>query len=95
MFDNYPKYLSDFHLNANDRSARGILIEKEDRMGIDIVQKYLQNFNSLDISTLQVVNNFQKDGFYEVQVVILGNAFTFKLLDQNHIIADISYVDVL
>lgn len=95
MFDNYSKYLSDFHLDANNRSARGILIEKEDRMGIDIVQKYLQNFNNLDISTLQVGNNFQKDGFYEVQVMILGNVFAFKLWDQNHMIADISYTDTL
>ncbi len=95
MFDNYSKYLSDFHLDANNRSARGILIEKEDRMGIDIVQKYLQNFNNLDISTLQVGNNFQKDGFYEVQVMIFGNVFAFKLWDQNHMIADISYTDTL
>lgn len=94
MLDNYTKYLSDFHLDTENRLARGILIQKEDRMGIDIVQTYLQKFNNIDIATLQVINNFQKDGFYEIQVMILWNTFDFKLWTQNHMIADISYLDV-
>jgi hypothetical protein len=93
MFNNYPKYLNDFHLSESSRLARGILIEKEDIMSKEIAQAYLKNFNNLDITTLQIANNFQKDGFYEVQVTILGSIFTFKLWNQNHMIADISYID--
>jgi membrane protease subunit (stomatin/prohibitin family) len=56
---------------------------------------YLKNFNNIDISSLQIVNNFQKDGFYEVQVSIVGNIFTFKLWEKDHVIADISFVDTV
>ncbi|EKD29234.1 MAG: hypothetical protein ACD_78C00467G0001 [uncultured bacterium (gcode 4)] len=94
MFSNYPKYLNDFHLNDRNKSARGVLIEKGNAMSMEILQTYLRDFNNLDISSLQVTNNFQKDGFYEIQVNILGNIFHFKLWEQNHILADISYDDV-
>lgn len=93
MFSNYPKYLNDFHLNDRNKSARGVLIEKGNVMSMEILQTYLRDFNNLDISSLQVTNNFQKDGFYEIQVNILGNMFHFKLWEQNHILADISYDD--
>lgn len=62
-------------------------------MSREILGAYLKNFNSLDISSLQVTNNFQKDGFYEVQVNIMGSTFHFKLWEQNHILADIAYTD--
>lgn len=93
MFSNYPKYLNDFHLNESNKSTRGILVEKGNEMSREILQTYLKDFNNLDISSLQVKNNFQKDGFYEIQVNILGNIFYFKLWEQNHILADISYTD--
>lgn len=93
MFSNYPKYLNDFHLNESNKSTRGILIEKGNAMSREILQTYLKDFNNLDVSSLQVKNNFQKDGFYEIQVNILGNIFYFKLWEQNHILADISYTD--
>lgn len=93
MFTNYPKYLDDSHLNETNKSARGILVEKGTVMSREILEAYLKNFNSLDISSLQVTNNFQKDGFYETQVNIMGNVFNFKLWEQNHILADISYTD--
>lgn len=94
MFSNYPKYLNDFHLSDKNKSARGILIEKGNEMSMEILQTYLRDFNNLDISSLQVNNNFQKDGFYEIQINILGNIFHFKLWEQNHILADISYTDI-
>lgn len=93
MFSNYPKYLNDFHLNDTSKIAKGILIEKENEMSREILETYLKGFNSLDISSLQLMNNFQKDGFYEIQVPLLGNVFHFSLWEQNHILSDISYVD--
>lgn len=93
MFTNYPKYLNDSHLNENNKSARGILVEKGTVMSREILEAYLKNFNSLDISSLQVTNNFEKDRFYEIQVNIMNNTFNFKLWEQNHVLADISYTD--
>ncbi|MDD5377168.1 MAG: hypothetical protein PHH16_03560 [Candidatus Gracilibacteria bacterium] len=93
MFSNYPGYLNDFHLNDSNRSAKGILVDKGTEMSTEILGAYLKKFNNLDISSLRVINDFQKDGFYEIQVNILGSAFSFKLWEQNHILADISYTD--
>lgn len=93
MFSNYPKYLNDFHLNDTSKTAKGILIEKENEMSKEILETYLKGFNNLDISSLQIRNNFQKDGFYEIQVSLLGNVFHFSLWEQNHILSDISYTD--
>lgn len=71
MFNNYPKYLNDSHLNDSNRGVQGILVETGTEMSLASLQTYLRNFNNLDLGTLQVLNNFQKDGFYEVQVMIL------------------------
>lgn len=60
---------------------------------MEALETYMKNFNNVDISSLQVMNNFKKDGFYEIKVNILGSAFNFKLWEQNHILADISYDD--
>ncbi len=93
MFNNYGQYLVDFNLNDSNRSARGILVNKGSEMSMEILQAYLKKFNNLDLQTLKVKNNFEKDGFYETEVVILGNTFHFKLWQQSHILADISYTD--
>lgn len=95
MLSNYQKYLDDLDLNTSSKYARGIFIEKENKMSIENVQNYLKDFNNLDIWSLQISNNFQKDGFYEIQVSILDSTFSFKLWDKNHTIADISYTDTL
>ena len=71
MFNNYPKYLNDSHLNDSNRGVQGILVDTGTQMSLVSLQNYLKGFNNLDLSTLQVLNNFQKDGFYEVQVIIL------------------------
>ncbi|NCP77179.1 hypothetical protein GW830_03555 [bacterium] len=71
MFNNYSKYLNDFHLNESNRSAKGILVEEEIKMSKEILTTYLQKFNNLDISSITVTNNFREDGFYETQVTIL------------------------
>lgn len=93
MLNNYPKYLNDFHLNANNKLARGILIDTENEMSKEKLETYLKGFNNIDITTLQLLNNFEKDEFYEIQVTILGRVFNFKLWQNNHIIGDISYTD--
>ncbi len=93
MFNNYSKYLNDSHLNDSNKAAQGILVDTTSEMSLGSLQMYLRNFNNLNLGTLQVTNNFQKDGFYEVQVIILWNTFHFKLWEQNHMIADISTID--
>lgn len=93
MFDNYPKYLNDFHLNDSNKSAKGILVEKGNEMSTEILQTYLKNFNNLDTANIRISNNFTKDNFYEAQVTILWNIFHFKLWEQGHVLADISYTD--
>ena len=93
MFSNYSKYLNDFHLNDRNRSARGILLDAWHEPSRELLEAYLKNFNNLDISSLQVANDFKKDGFYEVQVGIVGSVFQFKLWEQDHVLADISYAD--
>ncbi|NDK19428.1 hypothetical protein GW819_01150 [Candidatus Gracilibacteria bacterium] len=93
MFNNYSKYLNDFHLNESNRSAKGILVEEEIKMSKEILTTYLQKFNNLDISSITVTNNFREDGFYETQVTILGNVFHFNLYEQDHILTDISFTD--
>ena len=95
MFDNYPKYLNDFNLNEASKKAQGILMEKGNEMSKEQAQSYLKDFNNLDLSSLQVTNNFKQDGFYQIQVIIWGNTFRFKLWEQDHSIADISYKDTL
>ncbi len=82
MFDNYSKYLNDFKLNESNKSARGILVEDENLMSIEILNAYLGKFNNLDISSLRVLNNFKQDNFYEVQVKIMTHAFNFRLWGQ-------------
>jgi len=82
MFDNYSKYLNDFKLNESNKSARGILVEDENLMSIEILNAYLGKFNNLDISSLRVLNNFKQDNFYEVQVKIMTHTFNFRLWGQ-------------
>lgn len=68
-------------------------MEANNEMSLKFLQDYLKKFNNVDITTLHVMNDFSKDGFYDVQVAILGNIFSFKLWEQNHMIADISLTD--
>ena len=93
MFGNYPKYLNDFHLNEQSKRIRGILIEKGDELSMEKLRAYLKNFNNIDDSSLRVANDFREDGYYDLQVKILGSDFSFRLWEQDHIIADISYTD--
>ncbi len=95
MFDNYSKYLNDFKLNESNKSARGILVEDENLMSIEILNAYLGKFNNLDISSLRVLNNFKQDNFYEVQVKIMTHTFNFRLWGQWHLLTDISYTNNL
>jgi hypothetical protein len=71
MLNNYPKYLNDFHLNANNKSVKGILLDTENEMSKEKLETYLKDFNNIDLESLQILNNFEKDGFYEIQVTIL------------------------
>lgn len=94
MFTNYPKYLNDFHLNDSNRLAKGILVDSGNEMNKEALETYFQSFNNLSPDSLRITNNFEKDGFYEIEVIILGSVFHFKFWQQNHVIADITYVDV-
>ena len=75
----YPRYAKNLELDARNKNARGILINKTEDMSRELVEKYLGNFNDINTATLQITNNFTKDGFYDLHVDILGNTFSFKL----------------
>lgn len=93
IFLNYPEYLKSIELNDKNKEARGILIINKQEMSRENLETYLSSFNNIDLSSLQIFNNFKKDGFYDVQVNIWGNTFTFKLWSEGHTISDISYMD--
>lgn len=93
MFRNYPQYLNDFHLNDRNKLTKSIVLEKRNELSMERLITYLEDFNNLDIPSLHVANNFQKDGFYEIQVQILGSTFNFKLWEQDHVLSDLSYTD--
>ncbi|EKD30440.1 MAG: hypothetical protein ACD_78C00060G0001, partial [uncultured bacterium (gcode 4)] len=93
IFLDYPEYLKSIKLNDKNKDARGILIVQTQEMSRENLETYLSTFNNISLSSLQIFNNFKKDGFYDVQVGIWGNMFTFKLWSQGHTISDVSYID--
>lgn len=70
IFLDYPEYLKSLELNDKNKEARGILIVTKQEMSRENLKTYLSTFNGVDISSLQIFNNFKKDGFYDVQVSI-------------------------
>lgn len=70
IFLDYPAYLKTVELNDRSRKARGILIVETQEMSRENLETYLSTFNNINISSLQIFNNFKKDGFYDLQVRI-------------------------
>lgn len=91
---NYPEYIKKLELNNRSKRAHGILIEKSEAMSQESLDRYLKDFNNVDLSTLQIVNNYRGDGFYDIRIDILGNHFALRLWPEDHTIADISYIDM-
>lgn len=94
IFLDYPEYLKAMELNDKSRQARGILITKTQEMNRESLEAYLSTFNNMDTTSLQIFNNFKRDGFYDLQVRIGENTFSFKLWPQDHTISDISFLDI-
>jgi len=70
IFLDYPEYLKSIELNDKSRKARGILIVETQEMSRENLETYLSTFNNIHISSLQIFNNFKKDGFYDIQIRI-------------------------
>ncbi len=70
IFLDYPEYLKSIKLNDKNKDARGILIVQTQEMSRENLETYLSTFNNISLSSLQIFNNFKKDGFYDVQVGI-------------------------
>lgn len=91
IFGNYGEYTKTAELNDRSRTAHGIIINKTEEMSRTSLEAYLSGFTDLNTSTIDLLNNFKKDGFYDMTVMIASNRFAFKLYPEGHTISDISY----
>jgi hypothetical protein len=57
------------------------------------IVSYLENFSGVEISSLQLTNDYVKDGFYSVSVKIYDKLFKFKLLPEGNVIQQIVIVE--
>lgn len=62
-------------------------------MSVEKVTEYLKEFSGIDITTLDVSNDFRRDGFYQISVSFFGKPFEFELNPQGNIIQKMIYTE--
>lgn len=79
-------------LSDTSKGATGLIVDSN-TLSLESVTDYLKDFSGVDIETLKVTNDFVKDGFYAISVMIYEKAFKFKLLSEGHEIREIVMVE--
>lgn len=92
IFVDYAGYRKNLTLNDATRNATGILLGGM-KLSKESIQSYMAHFNGVDITTLQVLNDFEKDGFYDVRVTISDRPFSFQLREPGNILTNLMYID--
>ena len=62
-------------------------------MSVEKVTEYLKDFVGIDITTLDISNDFKRDGFYQINVSFFGKPFEFKLNPQGNVIQKMIYTE--
>ena len=92
IISDYPTYRKNLLLAEGSRNATGIVFGA-DHLSEETLRSYLSQFSGLNIGTLQVRNDFQKDGFYDVQVTIDERLFSFTLREPGNILTNLMFTD--
>lgn len=92
IFADYAGYRKNLTLNDATRNATGILLGGT-KLSKESLQAYLARFDGIDLSTLQVLNDFEKDSFYDIRVTINGRPFSFQLREPGNILTNLMYID--
>lgn len=95
MLTNYGAYLTNYGLNDENRKAQGILVQDTKELDPQAVTEYFSQFSGSLVSSLKISNNYKEDGYFQVSLPIKDLVFSFRLLQTDHTIADISYTDSL
>ncbi|MDD2487556.1 MAG: hypothetical protein PHS92_04250 [Candidatus Gracilibacteria bacterium] len=93
IINNYSSYIIKINLNAENKNVKGLDFIKDESLSEEKLNAYMSQFNDIDMETLKVSNNFNKDGFYDISVYIQGHNFTFKLNPNGYIVYDLIYID--
>lgn len=88
IMKNYEDYRTQLDLSDTSKGATGLVVDSQN-LSLDAITKYLSVFSGLDIGSLQLKNDFAKDGFYQVQVPIFGKPFQFKMYPQGNRIEEV------
>lgn len=87
----YNKYINNMKLTKDSREAEALLSENKIELSEDIIKKYLERFDWIDLNSLVISNKntLNKDLFYDIKINIGDRFFAFKLKPQWNTIFDI------
>jgi len=97
IFSDYPNYLNNLALNEANKEATHLSADNLDNkkvLSVDNLRSYLDQFNGIKKETIRATNNFEVDGYYDVELQIEESDFSFRLYpNKKNTIENIVYTD--
>lgn len=90
IFANYAEYRKNLSLSEGSKNAMGIVQDKG-ALSEEKLSSYLSRFDGVDVSTLEIKNDFRKDGYYSVAVKIFELPFWFYLRESGHVLENLEF----
>jgi len=79
IFSDYKSYQRQLALDPESRSITELSAADDQQLTSDYPQQFLSQFNNVTASSVRILNNYRKDGYFRISAEIFGNTFTFGL----------------